>query len=369
MDNINYQPILAGIDMLEIGYCISSYDLSEKEWKMMTDAKEGAQATLYNKGTSVKFRGYDFIVMRTGSGRYKFILSNEDLDIRIFMDAKSGMHFPELKVRLKSQFLWRHGYEEAIKKTDSWIRSWAKVTEVKISRIDIMVDIMGELPILSPELKEVVTRCKKKTEIGVYRRYAEGKKPSGYTFGANELMCRIYNKTLEIIRSDKKWFEHLWSENGWEIGKAVTRVEFQCRRKIIRQFWIDTIDGLFLKIPDLWAYLAAEWLAIRIISNDSHRTRWPPSEFWRSVQYAVAWFGITTGVSRIKQLKAKSSILENVARGYMLNLIAIASKSMEKADTGYAVRYLEYLVGKWIEDPEFEKEIEKRRHKYDSMEY
>ena len=175
MDNINYQPILAGIDMLEIGYCISSYDLSEKEWKMMTDAKEGAQATLYNKGTSVKFRGYDFIVMRTGSGRYKFILSNEDLDIRIFMDAKSGMHFPELKVRLKSQFLWRHGYEEAIKKTDSWIRSWAKVTEVKISRIDIMVDIMGELPILSPELKEVVTRCKKKTEIGVYRRYAEDK--------------------------------------------------------------------------------------------------------------------------------------------------------------------------------------------------
>lgn len=53
----------------------------------------------------------------------------------------------------------------------------------------------------------------------------------------------------------------------------------------------------------------------------------------------------------------------------MLNLIALASKSLENADKEYGIRYLEYIVRKWIEDPTFEQEIEKRRHKYDNMEY
>jgi hypothetical protein len=336
---------------------------------MLIEAKESAQSTLYDKGTGVKFRGHNFMVLRTGSGRYKLILTNDDLDIRIFLDAKSGLHFPELKVRFKSALLWRNGWENAVKKIDEWIRSWAVVAEVKISRIDIMVDIMGELPILTPELEEVVTRAKKKREFGTYERYAEGKKPSGYRFGEGELMCRIYDKTLEIMRSGKKWFEYLWTNNGWKKGKPVTRVEFQCRRKMIRMMGIETIEDLFSVVSDLWKYLTVEWLAIRIIQKDSHRTRWPASQFWRIVQFSVAFFGQTTGVSRLKQLRAKSVILENIARGYMLNLIALASKSLENADKDYAIRYLEYIVGHWIEDPEFEQEIEKRKHKYDSMEY
>ena len=369
LGDIIYKPLIAGIDTLEIGYCISSYNISEDEWKMLTEAKESAQSTLYDKGTGVKFMGYDFMVLRTGSGRYKFILTNEDLDIRIFMDARSGLNFPELRVRFKSQFLWRYGWQDAVRKVDEWIRSWAVVAEVKISRIDVMADLKGSLPILSPELKEVVTRANKKSELGTYKRYSGGKKPSGYTFGANELMCRIYDKTAEILRSGKKWFEHLWRENGREKGESVTRVEFQCRRKIIRQFQIETLEDLFSRVPDLWKYLTVEWLAIRIIQADSHRTRWPAPPFWKAVQYSVALFGQTTGVSRIKQLRAKSANLENIARGYMLNLIALASMSLENADIEYGKRYLEYIVGKWIEEPTFEQEIEKRRHRYDSMEY
>jgi len=365
---IIYQPLIAGIDTLEIGYCISSYNISDDEWYMLTQAKESAQATLYDRGTGVKFYDHDFMVLRTGSGRYKLILTNEDLDVRIFMDARSGLYFPELKVRFKSPFLWRHGWKDAVGKVDEWIRSWANVSEVKISRIDIMVDLMGALPVLSPKLKEVVTRCRKKSEIG-YERYAEGKKPSGYRFGGGELMCRIYDKTNEIMRSHKKWFEVLWLKNGWEKGESVTRVEFQCRRKIIRQFQIDTLGDLFSKVPDLWKYLTIEWFGIRVVQNDSHRTRWPVSKFWLIVQYSVVWFGEVTGVSRIKQLRARSENLENIARGYMLNLIALASKSLEHADTEYGIRYLEYIVGKWIEEPTFAQEIEKRRHKYDSMEY
>jgi hypothetical protein len=356
------------MDTLEIGFCISYYRLSEGEWKMVSEAKESAQSTLYDKGTGIKFRGYDFTVLRTGSTRYKFILSNEDMQIRIFSDARSGLYFPELKITLRSQFLWRHGWKDAVRKIDEWIQSWANVTEVKISRIDIMVDIMGKLPILSPELKEVVTRSKKKSEFG-YERYAEGKKPSGYRFGANELICRMYDKTLEILRSDKKWFENLWGEKGWGKGEIVTRVEFQCRRKIIRQMQIVTIEDLFRIAPDLWRELTVEWLTIRIIQNDSHRTRWPISEFWQVVQNAVSCFGQITGVNRVKQLRSKKDNLESNARGYLLNLAALAAISLGGCDINYGKMWLFNFVEKVVYDPAFEQEIEKRRHKYDSMEY
>ena len=37
---------------------------------------------------------------------------------------------------------------------------------------------------------------------------------------------------------------------------------------------------------------------------------------------------------------------QNTARGYMLNLIALSSKSLGNADKEYGIRYLEYIVGK-----------------------
>jgi hypothetical protein len=364
-----YKPLIAGIDTLEIGYCINEFSLTEQEWEIIANSKENAQATLYEKGTAIKFRGLDLTVLRTGSTRYKYILSNEDFDICIFTEARKGSSFPEIKARFKSQFLWRNGWIDAVKKIDEWLRTWADVSEVKISRVDITVDFLGPFPVLSPELKEVVTRGKHKREYGNYERYSQGKRQNGYKFGANDIICRIYDKTLEIIHSSKKWFESLWSEYGWKKGDAVTRVEFQCRRKIIKRLQIKTIEDLFLIVPDLWRYLTIEWLTIRIIQDDSHRTRWPISQFWQVVQDALPRFGEVTGVSLLKQLVPKKDILERQARGLLYSLAALASKSLAGSDTKYGKRYLKYIFNEWLNDPNFNNEIEKRRHKYDNTEY
>lgn len=369
MKGIFCKILIAGIDTLEIGYCIVRYYLSQEEWDMLEEAKGRAQSTLYDKGTGVRFRSYDFMVLRTGSGRYKFILSNEDLDIRIFADARSGEHFPELKIRFKSQFLWRHGWQDAVRKVDEWLRTWAYVIEVKVSRIDITADFMGKLPILSPELREVVARPRKKRTFGTFERYSDGNEPSGYKFGENDLSCRIYDKTKEINISGKKWFEYLWVKKGWIEGKAVTRVEFQCRRKILRMMQIDAIEDLFLKVPDLWRYLTGEWFTVRVIQNDSHRTRWPITGFWQVVQSAGSCFGEVTGVSRLKQMKARKDILERNLRGYVFSLAALAMKSLPGSDVAYGRNYVAYFLEGVIEDLSFEQEIQKRKHKYDSMEY
>ena len=108
MNDSLYTPLIAGIDTLEIGYCVITLELSEKELQIIETAKESAQATSFDKGTAIKFRGYDLTVLRTGSRRYKYILSNEDFDICLNTDVRIDSNSLNLKVRFKSQFLWRN---------------------------------------------------------------------------------------------------------------------------------------------------------------------------------------------------------------------------------------------------------------------
>ena len=135
----------------------------------------------------------------------------------------------------------------------------------------------------------------------------------------------MYDKKKEVTISGKKWFAHLWKEKGWEKGEAVTMVEFQCRRKILRMMQIETIEDLC--------------------------------------------FGNTIGVSRLKQMQARKDILERNLRGYVFSLAALAMKSMPGSDMAYGKSYVTYFLESVIEDRSFEQEVQKRKHKYDSMEY
>ena len=364
-----YTILIAGIDTLEIGYCVMSYLLSEDELDVLKRAKERAQSTLNDKGTNITFRGYGFLLRRTGSRRYKYVLSNEDIDVLIYEEAQSGRHFPELKIRFRSQFLWcRNGWQGAVRQIDEWVRSWAIVTRVKISRLDITADFMGALPLLSTDFHEVVTRTKSKGAISIIGRYAEGNRLSGYTFGKGELSCRMYDKTQEIIIHGKKWFEDLWEEAGWQKGNAVTRVEFQCRRKVLRMMQIETITDLLNKLPDLWSYLTGEWLTIREVQNDSRRTRWSITGYWAVIQTAASCFGEPFGVSRDKQRRPSRDKLESNIKGHCYSLTALVMRSQPGNSVQSAKDYVEFFLTEMLLDPEYEEEVRKRSRKYDNME-
>jgi site-specific DNA recombinase len=109
--------------------------------------------------------------------------------------------------------------------------------------------------------------------------------------------------------------------------------------------------------------------SLRVPRKDTHRTRWPISGFWKAVQDALPSFGETTGVSLLRQLKPKKEILERQARGLLYSLTALASRSLAGSDLKYGKRYIKYVIKKWLDDPNFDQEVEKRRHKYDNTEY
>jgi len=365
--------ILAGIDTLELGICVDEHLLTDDEWIAFEYSKELAQSTPYNNDLgSITLRGKEFMVHRAGSPRYGYILSNEDITIRINKKAQGGKYFPEVKVIFRSAFLWRNGWQSAIKQVMEWLEGWLVINRIMISRCDLTADFNDYLPVLDNELRQVVTRAVNKRnfmkDTMEYGRFTTGKHSTGYVIGGKELHCRIYDKVLEINKSNKKWFYVLWSEQGWQQGDPVTRVEFQCRREYLKEMQTDTVQDLILQLADLWKNLT-EWLTIREIGKDSHRNRWELTDFWKLVQGSRDRFGQLTGISRLKQKRPSYEKTSRRIRGELVSLYALAMGSMRGSNYRIVDRQVMNLIKHFTKDPTFEDDVARRKAKYSGMGY
>lgn len=136
------------------------------------------------------------------------------------------------------------------------------------------------------DIRGVISRAKSKAKHFVSDEFSIGKKFSGFTIGrGGPLLARIYNKSLEITKSSKTWFKDIWLENGWNEVKDVWRVEFQKRRRVLKEFSISNIDDLQEKEKGLWAYLTECWLVLKKPSADNV-SRWSLTPKWQLVQSA-----------------------------------------------------------------------------------
>ena len=364
--------ILAGIDTLELGVCVDDYLLADNDWNIFEQAKESARSTPYNNDLGgIKFQGKSFRVGRAGKRRYGYILSNDDISIQLNEKAQSGKYFPEVKLIFRSVYLWRDGWQKAVSETLEWLKGWLVVNRITVSRCDLTADYNCFLPMLDPELKQAVTRAVNKRDFlkdaNNYGRFTNGKKQSGYVIGGKKIHCRIYDKVLEISRSNKKWFHILWQANGWKPGQSVTRVEFQCRREFLRTIQTDTIEDLGYQLADLWRYLTNDWLTLREIGQDSHRDRWELTEFWKIAQESVGDFGQITGISRLKQKRPSFEKTRSQVRGHMVSLYAMVMASMNGSNFKMVNRQIKNLIKHIIMDPEFEVDVIDRMPRYRGM--
>jgi len=104
------------------------------------------------------------------------------------------------------------------------------------------------------------------------------------SIGKNKILCRIYNKELEIHQQSRKF----WMFDIWGISKApkdskIIRVEFQIRREVIKELGLDTVNDLFDKIAGLWNYCTEKWLKFQARPG-KHHTQRTTLPWWEVVQ-------------------------------------------------------------------------------------
>jgi hypothetical protein len=105
---------------------------------------------------------------------------------------------------------------------------------------------------------------------------------------ASPFSAQIYNKSLEIKKHGKGWFEPIWKLNGWDGESTVWRLEFRIKRAWLRDFQFDEVGITLASIATLWKYATSEWL--RFIDLDAvtgvNVSRRPIHLVWEVLQHA-----------------------------------------------------------------------------------
>lgn len=299
----------------------------------------------------------------SGARFYSYRLTCKDFTL-LFAE-KPSFDNPPVKVNFSSEYLWSYGYQDAYTRFIKWFQtaSQLKITGTRISRLDICVDT-DEAEFTQKDISGVVTYSKSKTLhflCPVDDVNFSGRQFTGITIGRGKsILCRIYDKTKEIQKSGKEWFKDIWHKNDWNVTKPVWRVEFQLRRKVLKEFAINSVEDTFQKLESLWKYLTTQWLQIRKPLKNEKVTNWLVTKKWKVIQSAIDYDAPVLIRQKIKQGNLEK--LKAQAGGLLISIGA--AEYADKID--YTLESLRiYLIDKLKKTGKtYEREVILRKAQY-----
>ena len=356
---VGLRVVNSGIDSLVIGFSIAQYRNPEAFAEIVNAKAKAGEKLFGGKGSSINWFGKDFKVSARGTKGYEWVLENGDVLVYVAEKAQGGRVYPEVYVTFRADYLWRMGHVKAVYEFQEWLVSWAEVTDNKVSRCDLCIDIQMDLPKIDLA-EEAVTRARRKVDNYESLRcehHINSRRDTGYRIGSGALMARIYDKSLEIKVTQKEWFQTIWSANGWNGESKVVRVEFQARRKFLKEMSVDSFVSLCERLADMWRYYTHDWLTIRVPCSDSHRNRWKITDWWKVIQDGLTLFGEAYGLLRMKQHQFRYTHLMKQARGVIASAMAVAA-------SGYGIEHGYFKVSRdiqeWLNSADFKDDVIER---------
>ena len=119
-----------------------------------------------------------------------------------------------------------------------------------------------------------------------------GQTPTGFVVGQGNLVLRAYDKVRESNLIPEKIAAVVGCRWGYWTATA-SRVEFQIRREILKDFGVDTVADWFAKRAEICEYLCTQWFRLTSGPVDrDHSDRSETLDVWLKVQRAFAmWAG------------------------------------------------------------------------------
>ena len=181
------------------------------------------------------------LVHASGWGSYRYWLRCGDFDIFV----GRGKTLPAVYARLSSSFIDEAGPNGALSelKTLVAVSLLTEVAEAVCSRVDVYADFQGWVP-RPHDYERFVTRSRRNTShIAIHR---DGRHFTGFTFGRDAIVARLYDKTAEIAHTGKDWMREIWGAR-LDPSKPVWRMEFQLRREVLAECSLQKPDDVLQK--------------------------------------------------------------------------------------------------------------------------
>ncbi len=196
------------------------------------------------------------LVQPSGWGSYRYWLRCGDFDV--FVGRSQSL--PAIYARIASAFMHSVGPVSAVAALKSFVRTLllGQIDDTACSRVDVYADFQGWVPRLE-DYDCFITRSRRNTcHISVHH---EGRRFTGFTFGRDVIVARLYDKGLEIGHSGKGWMQEIWGHR-LDPSAPVWRLEFQLRRAVLAECSLTTPEEVLARGQSLWAY-AMRWLSLR----------------------------------------------------------------------------------------------------------
>ncbi|WP_258808452.1 hypothetical protein [Pseudidiomarina sp. CB1] len=358
------QILRSGVDSLYLSF---NGDVRSGLLSQLQDKKALAQAGGHSGKAfaALGLAGIPFKVHAKGQNMHPFVISNHHFRMRI-AGSQAGK-VPPLYVEISSELLSCCGYESSVQAAREFAEAILNDADSgSISRIDLCVDFTSSIDWQSVDAKR--WRCRSNHRA----LYLESEQLLGNVFGqSGDVSARLYDKTKEIVKSEKFFFKELWQQNGWDGESSVWRLEFQLRREALKTCQSLNPDFIIELFNSLWRYYTTQWLSLcNVNPKDSNRSRWPLAAEWQTL--STAKFN-PQPVEDIRRLNFESVPSDETifvgATGYLTSfMVKYEYKSLAEALTAYpehAKRYFKTAENKHISfDAYVEKKVAEKKVKF-----
>lgn len=290
------RPDEGGEDTVDWGWLVSFPEKTLSQFReVLGKAQKAAQAEDV-EGAQVRFGDHPFVV-RPGGARvqglyFAWVLEMNGWTLSVMDREQPWGETPNVRVHVGALPLLYFGLEDCHRLAKSVIeKAGGTIEGEKISRMDACLDVMG-VPVnefVEPFVAGRVVRRGKKVDL-----HWDGRETTGLTIGRGAVVLRVYDKIAECQNNAVKWDAMVQMRFGGEVPAEVTRVEFQLRRKVLKELGIDTIASWIEKRASVLDYLTAHWFRLTAEAVDvDHTERAAPSGLWQRVSEGFSsWAGV-----------------------------------------------------------------------------
>ena len=332
--------LASGVDGLEV---TARGTVRLDVWELLERAKLEAQDA--GEAVPFQFGSIDrrFLILPHGRRGWPYWLTSPDMEMGLGRNRQGVPAYAQLH----SAYLHAMGPELAVGLLGTLLRVDVMGGPFQLigSRVDVYADVQGwEFDLTDMERFASRGRLREAFPVGEQAAvgvFVAGRRVTGFRFGRDAVVARVYDKTAEIRRRALSWLPDLWGERDDEA--PVWRVEFQLRRRAIAEFRVTEVDEVLSSVQDFWEHCTREWLTLRTRTASGQRARWPLDPSWAEVQ-AVAIAPTRTGVIRRRLIEGNEEMTLRGLQGYLTSWAALRGHE----ELGSTLRALEPRVRKYL---------------------
>ena len=274
--------VVSGVDTLKLSLWLGAGG-SGKKFLARLDMQKKLCQMGDNLSVAVDFANDVWELRRTGVKNYNYVLCRGDVMIMFNNRAHDGK-IPNCSVSVGSISCWSSGYYTKYNEIMADLRQVGFVIKKHIiSRIDMACDIIG----YQMSNTGLDNRRRNLTEARSYSVYYSGDNLTGIMAGKGDIVLRVYDKTREMKQKKATEKQILMSYIWGEGCGSVTRVEFQLRRKFLKNIesnnGITTVEDFKKRQQEVWNY-CINWFRQcdrDIDRKNKNQKRGKISPFWK----------------------------------------------------------------------------------------